>query len=105
MATATKKPQAARKPRVAPTPQTARKPRAVRSTGGARSAPSEFRLFENNAGDYHWLLASKDGTILAQSAPFASLAAAETGAAAVRDGAAAARLERPPSGRGSRMSA
>ena len=110
MATATKKPQAARKPQAAKKPQaaqkpqTARKPRADRSTGGARSAPSEFRLFENNAGDYHWLLASRDGTILAQSRPFVSLAAAEAGAGAVRDGAAAARLEHPPSARGSRVS-
>lgn len=94
MATATRKPQAARKSPVARKPQPARKPTVT----GARSAPFEFRLFENNAGEHQWVLASKNGTILAQSRSFASRAAAEAGAVAVRDGASTARLEHPSSG-------
>jgi len=89
MAATTKKP---RKPRPA---------RAPRITGGGRSAPSEFRFFENNAGDHHWVIASKDGTILAQSRPFISLAAARAGAVAIRDGAAAATFEPRPADTGS----
>ena len=87
---------AAKKPRIA---------RAPRTTGGGRSAPREFRFFENNAGDHHWVMASKDGTILAQSRPFASLAAAEAGAVAIRDGAAAATFEPRAAGPGSRVRA
>ena len=67
-----------------------------RTTAGGRSAPSEFRFFENNAGDHHWVIATKDGTILAQSRAFASLAAAQAGAVAIRDGAATASFESRP---------
>ena len=81
MATATKKPRTARAPRT--------------TTAGGRSAPSEFRFFEDNAGEHHWVIAAKNGTILAQSRPFATLAAAEAGAAAVRDGAATATARAP----------
>ena len=81
MATATKKPRSARAPRTA---------------AGGRSAPSEFRFFEDNAGDHHWVIASKDGTVLAHSRPFASRAAAQAGAVAIRDGAAAATFENGP---------
>jgi len=88
MATATKK------PRTAPAPRT--------TTAGGRSAPSEFRFFEDNAGDHHWVIASKDGTILAHSRPFASHAAAQAGAVAIRDGAAAATFESGPADKGSR---
>ena len=98
MATATRKPQAARKPSVVRKPAAARKPQpAGKPRTAARSAPFEFRLFENNAGEHHWVLSAKNGTILAQSRPFASLAAAQAGAVAVRDGASAARLEHRPS--------
>jgi len=93
MATATSKPQAARTARTTGATKKPQAARAPRSTGGGRSAPSEFRVFENNAGDFQWVITSKDGTMLAQSRPFASFAAAQAGAVAVRDGAAAARFE------------
>ena len=88
MATATRKPRTARGPRT--------------TTAGGRSAPSEFRFFEDNAGDHHWVIASKNGTILAHSRPFASHAAAQAGAVAIRDGAAAATFESGPADKGSR---
>ncbi len=74
-----------------------KKPRSARAA--AASAPNEFRVFENNAGDYHWVIASADGTILAQSRAFASFVDAQAGAVAVRDGAAKARFERRNSGK------
>ena len=88
MATATRKPRTARAPRT--------------TTAVGRSAPSEFRFFENNAGEHHWVIAAKNGTILAHSRPFASHAAAQAGAVAIRDGAATATFESGPADKGLR---
>ena len=71
-----------------------KKPRPARAPKGGRSTPSEFRVFETNTGDFHWVIASADGSVLAQSGSFASLADAELAAIAVRDGAAGIRIER-----------
>ena len=57
-----------------------------------RMAPSEFRVFENNAGEFHWVILSKSGAVLAQSGLFASFKAAESAAGSVRDGAGSAQL-------------
>jgi uncharacterized protein YegP (UPF0339 family) len=77
MATATKK---------ARTAQPAARSRAL-------TTPSEFLVFENNDGNYHWAIVSSTGTSLAQSEAFGSFAAAEQAAGDVRDAAAGARLE------------
>src|SRR5579872_2944277 len=55
--------------------------------------PSEFLVFQNNGGDYHWAIVSVDGATLAQSGAFASFDDAERAAGRVRDGAASARFE------------
>ena len=80
---------------------TATKPRTARpvardAAGAKRSAPSEFRVFENNTGDFHWVILAESGAVLTQSGLFSSFAAAESAAVAVRDGAASARLEHGP---------
>ena len=57
-------------------------------------APSQFRVFQSNSGDYRWEIVSENGATLAQSGSFASLDDAERAASRIRDGAASARLER-----------
>jgi uncharacterized protein YegP (UPF0339 family) len=89
MATATKKPRSTRT-----TPAPTRAPAAVRST------PSEFRVFEDNSGDFYWTIVSEDDAVLAQSGSFASFDDAERAAVSVRDGAASARLQERPSDTG-----
>ena len=59
-----------------------------------RLAPSAFRVFENNGGDYHWTLESASGETLARSGAFTSYDAAERAATNVRNGAASAQVER-----------
>ena len=79
-----------------------KKPRATRA---GRFTPREFRVFENNAGDYQWVIAGANGAILGQSCPFASLADAQTAAVALRDGAAATQFEARTADTGSRVPA
>jgi len=81
MATATKKSRAAT--------QLARRAREVRP-----AAPMEFRVVEDNGGDYHWTIVADDGATLARSGDFASYDAAETAAEHVRDGAGSSRFAR-----------
>jgi hypothetical protein len=38
--------------------------------GSVDAVPSEFLVFQNNNGDYHWAIVSVDGTTLAQSGSF-----------------------------------
>jgi uncharacterized protein YegP (UPF0339 family) len=52
----------------------------------------EFRVYEDNSGDYHWRILDGSGESLAQSGSFASYDDAEHAARNVRDGAGSARL-------------
>ena len=63
-----------------------------RAHGSNDKAPMEFRVFEDNDGDYHWVIVAASGATLAQSSPFASYDDAEHAAKSVRDGAASAQL-------------
>ncbi len=85
MATATKKSRAAER--------LARRPAHVYSPDSM-----EFRIFEDNAGDYHWTIVAADGATLARSVGFASYEDAERATQHVRDGAASARFERRGTG-------
>jgi hypothetical protein len=58
----------------------------------ADGGPSEFVVFQSNAGDYRWEIVSGTGAPVAQSVPFASLEDAEQSAVRVREGAGATRL-------------
>ena len=80
MATATKKVRAAR-------------PAGHDTADAALSVPSEFRVWENNSGEYRWAIFSKSGATLAESEPFATFDAARHAATCVRDGAAGAQFE------------
>jgi hypothetical protein len=76
-----------------------KKARAARPAGrdiadATRSAPSAFRVFESNSGDYHWVIVSQTDAVLGQSCSFASYEDAERAAIIVRDGAASARVDR-----------
>jgi uncharacterized protein YegP (UPF0339 family) len=55
-----------------------------------RFAPTAFQVFENNSGDYQWVIVSKNDAVLASSGPFATYREAERAAIMVRDGAGAA---------------
>jgi uncharacterized protein YegP (UPF0339 family) len=70
-------------------------PRSTRQRGRdtVERIPSEFLVFQNNSGDYHWAIVSADGTTLAQSGSFASFDDAEKAALHVRDAAASLRVE------------
>ena len=57
------------------------------------SEPMEFRVFEDNGGEYHWTIVAGDGATLARSGGFASYEGAERAARQVRDSAASARIE------------
>ena len=59
------------------------------------SAPLEFRVHQDNRGDYHWQIIGEGGINLAQSGSFASRDDAERAARCVRDGAGSARFEPP----------
>jgi len=82
MATATKKSRAAK--------QLAGRAREVRVPDS-----TQFVIFEDNGGDYHWTIVARDGATLARSGGFASYDDAEKAAKDVRDGAASAPIERP----------
>jgi uncharacterized protein YegP (UPF0339 family) len=55
-------------------------------------ASTEFLIFEDNGGSYHWRLRRGDGAILAQSGGFASYDDAEQAAQLVRGDAVSARF-------------
>jgi uncharacterized protein YegP (UPF0339 family) len=81
MATAAKKTRAAR--------QVARRAIAV-----SESAGITFLVYEDNAGDYRWMiLGSRGDESLAQSGTFATYEDAAHAARVVRDGAGSARFE------------
>jgi uncharacterized protein YegP (UPF0339 family) len=56
-------------------------------------ASTEFVIFEDNSGSYHWRLCAADGAILAQAGGFVSYAEAKQAARVVRSGAASAQFE------------
>jgi uncharacterized protein YegP (UPF0339 family) len=56
----------------------------------SESAPMEFLVSENNAGDYHWTILGSGGESLAHSLPFATYDDAARAARLVRDGAGSA---------------
>ncbi len=85
MATATQKPGAAK-----------RLTRRGREAGAP--VPMQFRMFEDNGGEYHWTIVAGDGTTLARSGGFASYDDAEEAARNLRDGAASGRFERRAAG-------
>jgi uncharacterized protein YegP (UPF0339 family) len=58
-----------------------------------QSGPSEFRVVENNAGDFQWVLVSASEAVLARSGAFTSAHDAHSAAASVRAGASSAGLE------------
>src|SRR5579863_7393334 len=64
----------------------ARSPRQRNQAPGGRKA-MEFRVFEDNDGDYHWVIVAASGATLAQSSRYSSFDDAEQAAKAVRDGA------------------
>ena len=82
MATATKKPGAARV-------QLARRARDVRAPEAM-----EFLVFQDNGGAHHWRLVAGDDAILAHSGSFASHDDAARAAQRVREGAGSAQFER-----------
>ena len=57
---------------------------------GAVASSMQFRIVEDNAGDYHWTLLGGDGTSLARSGNFASYERTEDAARIVLAGAAPA---------------
>jgi uncharacterized protein YegP (UPF0339 family) len=70
----------------------------------------EFLIFEDNGGGHHWAIVDDAGKTFVQSGSFASHNEAVHAARVVREGAGAARLERPapddpPSDLGARRSA
>jgi uncharacterized protein YegP (UPF0339 family) len=56
----------------------------------------QFRVFEDNGGDYHWTIDGADGQRLVRSAGFASYDDALRAARIVRDGAGSADMETSP---------
>jgi uncharacterized protein YegP (UPF0339 family) len=86
MATASKKPRASKR-------------LAERAHVDARAA-TEFRIFEDNSGSYHWTILARDGSTLGGSGDYGSYDDAERAAHEIRDGAASARLEARGSGTG-----
>ncbi len=60
---------------------------------GAVASSMQFRIVEDNAGDYHWTLLGGDGTSLARSGNFASYERTEDAARIVLAGAGSARLD------------
>jgi len=56
-------------------------------------APSEFVVFESNAGEYRWEIVTEKGATLAQSVSYPSFDDARGAADRIREGAGAARLE------------
>ena len=80
MATAPKKPQAG-------------KPAGRHARDLTQSASLEFRVDQNNGGDFHWSIIGERGEGLAQSGSFASYEDAERAARCVREGAGSARVE------------
>jgi uncharacterized protein YegP (UPF0339 family) len=85
MATAIKKSRAAGR-----LPRRAREARVPEST--------EFLIFEDNGGAYHWTIVARDGETLARSGGFASYGDAEQAARRVRGAATSARFERRGTG-------
>ncbi len=71
-------------------------PLARRSGGVSELAPTEFQIFADNGGNYHWRLLAGNGATLARSVTFVSYQDAEQAARQVRDGARSARLARAP---------
>jgi uncharacterized protein YegP (UPF0339 family) len=72
------------------------RPARGRARGTGDGAPSEFRVFQDNGGDYRWEVISVGGATLALSDSFASVAAAEHAVTQMREGAASAQFK--PSG-------
>jgi uncharacterized protein YegP (UPF0339 family) len=66
---------------------------ARRAAGANVPASTEFVIFEDNSGSYHWKLCAGDGAILAQAGGFVSYEEAKQAARVVRSGAAAAQFE------------
>lgn len=66
---------------------------ARRAAHATVPASTEFSIFEDNGGSYHWSLRAGDGAILAQSQGFASYADAKQAAQRVRGGLVSARFE------------
>jgi uncharacterized protein YegP (UPF0339 family) len=66
---------------------------ARRTSAVPGSASTEFVVFEDNGGSYHWTIVAGDGAALARSEAFGSYDDAEQAAQQVRDGAASARFE------------
>ncbi len=54
----------------------------------------QFLIFEDNGGNYHWMIVSSDGAVLVRSDGFASYQDAEQAAHDVRNGAASALFTR-----------
>jgi uncharacterized protein YegP (UPF0339 family) len=65
----------------------------ARAKRGAAASPMQFRIVEDNGGDYHWTLLDRDGASLARSGSFASYERTEDAARVVLAGAGAARLD------------
>jgi hypothetical protein len=65
----------------------------ARAKRGATAASMEFRIVEDNGGDYHWTLLDRDGASLAHSGSFASYERTEDAARVVLAGVGAARLD------------
>jgi uncharacterized protein YegP (UPF0339 family) len=70
--------------------------RARRATDEQPGPSMSFVIFEDNGGSYHWKILAGDGATLGQSGDFPSYHDAEQAAQQIRDGAASARLQRPP---------
>lgn len=66
------------------------------ATASSKSNSMEFRIFEDNGGEYHWTLFDNAGASLARSPSFASYEQAERAAHVVQDGAGSARIEMVP---------
>jgi uncharacterized protein YegP (UPF0339 family) len=75
-----------------------KKPRAGKQVGRLpRERPAlaslEFRVHQDNGGDFHWSIIGERGGILAQSEGFGSYEDAERAARCVREGAGSARVQ------------
>jgi uncharacterized protein YegP (UPF0339 family) len=69
------------------------KPVAGGAAGVSETGPTEFQVFRDNGGEYHWTIVAGSGECLAQSGSFASHGDAERAARCVYEGAGSARFD------------